>query len=77
MLKTQSVSQQDTDTKTSDSEAKLAAMQAAQANVARLGELVSYEKVTAPFDGVVTVRNVDVGALVTAGGIAGARGHAG
>jgi membrane fusion protein, multidrug efflux system len=71
MLKTQSVSQQDTDAKTSDSEAKLAALQAAQANVARLGEMVSYEKVTAPFDGVVTVRNVDVGALVTSGGSPG------
>lgn len=71
MLKTQSVSQQDADAKTSDSEAKLAALQAAQANVARLGEMVSYEKVTAPFDGVVTVRNVDVGALVTSGGSPG------
>jgi RND family efflux transporter MFP subunit len=33
--------------------------------------MVSYEKVTAPFDGVITVRNVDVGALVTAGGTPG------
>ena len=71
MLQTQSVSQQDADAKTSDSAAKLAAWQAAQANVARLSELVSYEKVTAPFDGVITARNVDVGALVTAGGSPG------
>ncbi|MEM5369215.1 efflux RND transporter periplasmic adaptor subunit [Paraburkholderia azotifigens] len=71
MLQTQSVSQQDADAKTSDSAAKLAAWQAAQANVARLAELVSYEKVTAPFDGVITARNVDVGALVTAGGSPG------
>ncbi|MBP0590935.1 efflux RND transporter periplasmic adaptor subunit [Paraburkholderia sp. LEh10] len=71
MLQTQSVSQQDTDAKTSDSAAKLAAWQAAQANVARLTELVSYEKVTAPFDGVITARNVNVGALVTAGGSPG------
>ena len=77
MLKTQSVSQQDTDAKTSDSEAKLAALQSAQANVARLTELVSYEKVTAPFDGVVTVRNVDVGALVTSGGSPGLAGMPG
>jgi RND family efflux transporter MFP subunit len=77
MLKTQSVSQQDTDAKTSDSEAKLAALQSAQANVARLDELVSYEKVTAPFDGVVTVRNVDVGALVTSGGSPGLAGMPG
>ncbi|SEB23558.1 efflux RND transporter periplasmic adaptor subunit [Paraburkholderia sartisoli] len=77
MLKTQSVSQQDTDAKTSDSEAKRAALQAAQANVARLAEMVSYEKVTAPFDGVVTIRNVDVGALVTSGGSPGLAGMPG
>lgn len=71
MLKTQSVSQQDTDTKVSDMEAKRAMLQSAQANVQRLLELVSYEKVSAPFDGVVTARNVDVGALVTAGGSPG------
>jgi RND family efflux transporter MFP subunit len=71
MLQTQSVSQQDADSKTSDSAAKLAALASAQANVARLSELVSYENVTAPFDGVVTVRNVDVGALVTSGGSPG------
>jgi membrane fusion protein (multidrug efflux system) len=77
MLKTQSVSQQDADAKTSDSAAKLAAWQAAQANVARLSEMVSYEKVSAPFDGVVTVRNVEVGALVTSGGSPGLAGSAG
>ncbi|WP_277183045.1 efflux RND transporter periplasmic adaptor subunit [Caballeronia sp. BR00000012568055] len=71
MLKTQSVSQQDADTKTGDMLAKRAMLQSAQANVRRLGELVSYEKVVAPFDGVVTARNVDVGALVTAGGAPG------
>jgi RND family efflux transporter MFP subunit len=71
MLKTQSVSQQDTDTKVSDMQAKSAMLQSAQANVQRLSELVSYEKVSAPFDGVVTARNVDVGALVTAGGSPG------
>ena len=71
MLQTQSVSQQDADTKTADMQAKRATLASAQANVARLTELVSYEKVTAPFDGVITVRNVDVGALVTAGGTPG------
>ncbi|WP_213780700.1 efflux RND transporter periplasmic adaptor subunit [Caballeronia sp. dw_276] len=71
MLKTQSVSQQDADTKQSDMQAKRAMLQSAQANVKRLAELVSYEKLTAPFDGVVTARNVDVGALVTAGGTPG------
>jgi RND family efflux transporter MFP subunit len=52
-------------------QAKRAMLESAQANVARLSEMVSYEKVTAPFDGVITSRNVDVGALVTAGGSPG------
>ena len=77
MLQTQSVSQQDAETKTSDMQAKQAALEAAQANVARLTELVSYEKVTAPFDGVITTRNVDVGSLVTAGGSPGLAGNPG
>ena len=77
MLTTQSVSQQDTDTKVSDMQAKAAMLASAQANVARLAELVSFEKVTAPFDGVVTARNVDVGALVTAGGTPGASAMSG
>ncbi|CAB3749578.1 efflux RND transporter periplasmic adaptor subunit [Paraburkholderia humisilvae] len=71
LLKTQSVAQQDADLKTSDMEAKRSILASAQANVARLAELVSYEKVTAPFDGVVTARNVDIGSLVTAGGAPG------
>jgi membrane fusion protein, multidrug efflux system len=71
MLKTQSVAQQDADAKLSDLQAKRAMLQSAHANVQRLVELVSYEKVVAPFDGVVTARNVDVGALVTAGGAPG------
>ncbi|MFM0054160.1 efflux RND transporter periplasmic adaptor subunit [Paraburkholderia phytofirmans] len=77
MLKTQSVAQQDADTKVSDMEARRAMLASAQANVAHLAELVSYEKITAPFDGVVTARNVDVGALVTAGGTPGAAGMSG
>jgi RND family efflux transporter MFP subunit len=77
MLKTQSVAQQDADTKTSDMEARRAMLASAQANVAHLAELVSYEKITAPFDGVITARNVDVGALVTAGGTPGTAGMSG
>jgi membrane fusion protein, multidrug efflux system len=71
LLKTQSVAQQDADLKSSDMEAKRSILAAAQANVARLSELVSYEKVTAPFDGVVTARNIDIGSLVTAGSAPG------
>lgn len=71
MLQSQSVAQQDADTKASDMQMKQAALAAARANVARLVELVSFEKITAPFDGVVTARDVNVGALVTAGGTPG------
>ncbi|RQZ59721.1 efflux RND transporter periplasmic adaptor subunit [Burkholderia cepacia] len=77
MLKTQSVSQQDTDTKVADMNAKRAMLASAQANAAHLNELVSYESVTAPFDGVITARNVDVGTLVTAGGTPGSPGLSG
>jgi membrane fusion protein (multidrug efflux system) len=77
MLKTQSVAQQDVDMKVGDMQAKRAILASAKANVQRLTELVSYEKVTAPFDGIVTARNVDVGALVTAGGTAGTGATAG
>ncbi|RQS40538.1 efflux RND transporter periplasmic adaptor subunit [Burkholderia sp. Bp8990] len=77
MLKTQSVSQQDTDTKVADMNAKRAMLASAQANVAHLAELVSYESVTAPFDGVITARSVDVGTLVTAGGTPGSPGLSG
>ncbi|MGF6572775.1 RND family efflux transporter MFP subunit [Paraburkholderia sp. GAS333] len=77
MLQTQSVAQQDADTKVSDMEARRAMLASAQANVAHLAELVSYEKITAPFDGVITARNVDTGALVTAGGTPGTAGMSG
>jgi RND family efflux transporter MFP subunit len=77
MLQTQSVSQQDADAKTSDSDAKRAALQSKQADVTQLQEMVSYQKVTAPFDGVITVRNIDIGSLVTAGGAPGLAGMRG
>ncbi len=44
---------------------------AAQASVRQLAQLVSFGRVVAPFDGLVTQRNIDVGSLVTAGGTAG------
>ncbi|WP_025101845.1 efflux RND transporter periplasmic adaptor subunit [Burkholderia sp. A1] len=77
MLKTQSVSQQDADTRRADMNAKRALLEAAQANVAHLAQLVSFERVTAPFAGVVTARNVDLGTLVTAGGTPGSAGQTG
>jgi RND family efflux transporter MFP subunit len=65
------VSQQANDEKVGDLQAKTAAMQAAQANVARLESLQSFNRLVAPFDGVVTARGVDVGHLVAAGGNSG------
>lgn len=68
MLRQDSVSQQDTDEKTSDFTAKQATVAAAQANVNRLEALESFKRITAPFDGIVTARKTDIGALIDAGG---------
>jgi RND family efflux transporter MFP subunit len=66
LFKTDSVAKQDVDNTIQDAAAKAATVKSAQASVARLEQLVAYEKVFAPFDGVITARNVDVGALVDA-----------
>jgi RND family efflux transporter MFP subunit len=67
LLKTQSVSQQETDQKIGDMNARKAMVDSAASNVKRLEDIQSYQKVYAPFDGVVTARNTDVGALIDAG----------
>ena len=67
LLKTDSVSRQETDEKTGDLKAKKAMVDASENAVHRLEDLQSYEKVTAPFDGVITARNTDVGALIDGG----------
>jgi len=67
LLTSAAVSQQDLDQRTADLGAKQAAVKAAEANVERLQALAGYERVAAPFDGVVTARNTDVGALINAG----------
>jgi RND family efflux transporter MFP subunit len=67
LLKTNSVSKQETDVAVSDAAAKKAAVDASTANVRRLEQLQSFEKVYAPFDGIVTARNTDVGRLIAAG----------
>ena len=72
LLATHSVSQQDADSKAADAAAKKAAEDSAAANVARLRDLESFKRVVAPFDGVVTQRNTDIGALITAGQNSGA-----
>ncbi|HKT71857.1 MAG TPA: efflux RND transporter periplasmic adaptor subunit [Steroidobacteraceae bacterium] len=64
---TDSVSKQEADEKISLADAGAAQLQAAQANVQRLRELSGFKKIVAPFDGVVTARNTDVGQLINAG----------
>ncbi|HEY3454615.1 MAG TPA: efflux RND transporter periplasmic adaptor subunit [Bryobacteraceae bacterium] len=66
LFTTDSVSKQDVDNAVQAAAARSAEVTSAQANVSRLEQLVAYEKVYAPFDGVITARNVDVGALVNA-----------
>ncbi|MGA3078590.1 MAG: efflux RND transporter periplasmic adaptor subunit [Bryobacteraceae bacterium] len=67
LRRTDSVSQQELDQKTSDYAQAQANMAAADANVRRLQEMESFKHVYAPFAGVLTRRNVDIGALVNAG----------
>ena len=67
LLSTESVSRQDADEKAGDAAAKKAAVDSAAANVARLRDLESFKRVVAPFDGTVTARNTDIGALINAG----------
>ncbi len=67
LLKTNSVSKQETDEKVSDAAAKAAATASARANLDRLIQLESFKQVVAPFAGVVTARNVDNGTLINAG----------
>ena len=71
LLVSNSVARQEADAKAADAQAKQALLEAANSNVARLQKLQSYEKVYAPFDGTITARNVDVGALIEAGSAGG------
>jgi membrane fusion protein, multidrug efflux system len=65
------VSMQEIDERTADLSNKKAAVNSSQANVERLEALAGYKKITVPFDGVVTARDTDVGALINAGGGSG------
>ena len=67
LVKSDAVSQQDTDTFVNQAASTSAAVKSAQANLQRLQQLQSFEKVYAPFDGVVTARNVDTGQLINEG----------
>ena len=65
------VSMQEIDERTADLSNKNAAVNSSQANVERLEALAGYKKITVPFDGIVTARSTDVGALINAGGGSG------
>jgi len=67
LLKSNAVSTQDTDNFTTQQAATTTQVKSAQANVARLEQLVGFENIYAPFDGIVTARNVDVGTLINSG----------
>ena len=67
LLKSDAVSVQDVDVKAGDAEAKMAEVNAAKANVARLEAQEGFKRIVAPFDGVITARRTDVGALINAG----------
>jgi len=67
LLKTNVISKQETDQAVSDLNAKRATADSAEANVRRLQKLQEFERIYAPFDGVITARNTDVGALIQNG----------
>src|SRR5580658_4633491 len=73
LLQSDSVSKQDADNAAGDFAAKKATVQSAQANVKRLEELQAFEKIYAPFNGVISARNTDIGALIDSGSSGGAR----
>ena len=67
LLLTNSVSKQETDQAVSQLQSQEAMVASNEANVRRLQQLQSYEKIYAPFDGVITQRNTDIGDLIDAG----------
>jgi len=68
LFKTDSVAKQDVDDRVGDLHAKKAMLDSAAFNVRRLEEMQRFQNVYAPFDGVITARNIDIGALIDAGG---------
>jgi RND family efflux transporter MFP subunit len=67
LVKSDAVSQFDTDTFTTQAASTASAVKSAEANLQRLREMQAFEKVYAPFDGVVTARSVDTGQLISQG----------
>jgi RND family efflux transporter MFP subunit len=68
LISQNAVSQQDTDNAASQLQATNSQVNSAQANVHRIEELQSFERIEAPFDGVITARNLDIGQLITPAG---------
>ncbi|HTC64897.1 MAG TPA: efflux RND transporter periplasmic adaptor subunit [Candidatus Saccharimonadales bacterium] len=71
LLKTDSVAQQDVDNASGNYDARKTAVESAQANVKRLQQMQSFEKVYAPFAGMITARNTDIGQLIDSGSSGG------
>jgi RND family efflux transporter MFP subunit len=67
LLEKNAVSKQETDQAMSDLSARQSAVSASEANVRRLQQMQNFEKVVAPFDGIVLARNIDIGSLIEAG----------
>jgi RND family efflux transporter MFP subunit len=67
LIKTESVSRQDLDNANGNLEARLTAVESARANVKRLEQLHAFRRIEAPFDGVITARNTEIGALIDSG----------
>jgi RND family efflux transporter MFP subunit len=71
LVKRQAISQQSADQSAADAAAKKAVMNADEANVRQLEAMQAFKQILAPFDGIVTLRNTDIGALINAGSTAG------
>jgi RND family efflux transporter MFP subunit len=67
LIQSDSVSRQDLDNANGSLEAREAAVESARANVKRLEQLQAFRRIEAPFAGVVTARNTDIGALIDSG----------
>jgi RND family efflux transporter MFP subunit len=67
LIKTESVSRQDLDNANGNLEARQTAVESARANVKRLEQLHAFRMIEAPFDGVITTRNTEIGALIDSG----------
>lgn len=71
LLASGAVAEQDVDNKVGDAQAKQAEVESARANLSRLEQLESFKRILAPFDGVITARGTDVGALINSGSVNG------